>query len=125
MAALAVLVLVGATGASAEFVAAPVVPHITLEASIPADEASVDGDVTEVRLFFSDAPLMRGASIRIVSSARKLMRSSPPAPDAQDPKQLSVQVEPALPAGSYVVQWRCIADDGHVMRGDFRFEVTG
>jgi methionine-rich copper-binding protein CopC len=53
------------------------------------------------------------------------MRSSPPAPDAVDPKQLSVQVAPALPRGSYVVQWRCIADDGHVMRGDFRFEVTG
>lgn len=105
---------------------APVpVPHITLEASVPEDRQSVAGEVTEVRLFFSDAPLMRGASIRIVNSSRSLMRSTPPKADEADPKQLAVQVSPGLPPGRYVVQWRCIADDGHVMRGDFSFEVTG
>jgi methionine-rich copper-binding protein CopC len=102
-----------------------VTPHITLEASFPEDDQTVDGGVTEVRLFFSDAPLMRGASIRVVNSSRRLVRSSPPEADANDPKQLSVQLDPALPAGRYVVQWRCIADDGHVMRGDFTFEVAG
>ena len=100
-----------------------VIPHITLEASLPEDDQTVDGEVTEVRLFFSDAPLMRGASIRVVNSSRRLVRSSPPEADADDPKQLAVQIEPALPPGRYVVQWRCIADDGHVMRGDFTFEV--
>jgi methionine-rich copper-binding protein CopC len=127
MGVLGTLILLGATSAPAPPTpdASVSIPHITLEASIPEDETSVAGEVTEVRLFFSDAPLMRGASIRVVSSARKLMRSSPPAPDPEDPKQLSVQVAPSLPPGSYVVQWRCIADDGHVMRGDFRFEVTG
>ena len=104
---------------------ATVAPHITLDASLPEDDQTVEGDVTEVRLFFSDAPLMRGASIRVVNSSRRLVRSSPPEADANDPKQLSVQIDPALPAGRYVVQWRCIADDGHVMRGDFPFEVTG
>jgi len=103
----------------------PLAPHITLEASIPEDETTVDGDVTEVRLFFSDAPLMRGASIRIVNASRSLMRSGPPAADPDDPKQLSVDLAPALPSGRYVVQWRCIADDGHVMRGAFSFEVAG
>lgn len=101
-----------------------VVRHITLEASLPEDDQTVNGDVTEVRLFFSDAPLMRGASIRVVNSSRRLVRSSPPEADADDPKQLAVQLAPALPPGRYVVQWRCIADDGHVMRGDFTFEVV-
>jgi methionine-rich copper-binding protein CopC len=59
-----------------------------------------------------------------VTSSRSLMRSTPPAADPDDPKQLFVQVDPPLPPGAYVVQWRCIADDGHVMRGDFRFEVV-
>lgn len=102
-----------------------VTPHITLEASLPEDDQTVAGEVTEVRLFFSDAPLMRGASIRVVNSSRRLVRSSPPEADADDPKQLSVQIAPALAPGRYVVQWRCIADDGHVMRGDFTFEVAG
>jgi methionine-rich copper-binding protein CopC len=101
-----------------------VAPHITLDASTPEDEQTVRGEVTEVRLFFSDAPLMRGASIRIVNASRQLQRSTPPVADEQDPKQLSVQLPTPLPAGKYVVQWRCIADDGHVMRGDFTFEVA-
>lgn len=98
--------------------------HITLERSVPGEAASVSGPVSEVRLFFSGAPLMRGASIRVVNSARSLQRSTPPAADATDPKQLYVQMTPPLGEGTYVVQWRCIADDGHVMRGDFTFTVT-
>lgn len=99
------------------------VPHITLEKSEPGDGSKV-GSVSEIRLFFTGAPLMRGASVRVVTSARQLMRSSPPAPDPEDPKQVFVTIDPPLPPGTYVVQWRCIADDGHVMRGDLTFEVT-
>jgi methionine-rich copper-binding protein CopC len=101
-----------------------VMPHIVLEGSQPEDEAVVADPVNEIRLFFSDAPLMRGASVRVVTSARQLMRTSPPAPDPEDPKQLFVEIDPPLPPGSYRVQWRCIADDGHVMRGDFAFEIS-
>lgn len=102
-----------------------VVRHITLDASAPEDDSAVEGEVNEVRLFFSEPPLMRGASIRIVDSSRKLVRSTPPEADAEDPSQLSVQISDGLPAGRYVVQWRCIADDGHVMRGSFTFDVVG
>jgi methionine-rich copper-binding protein CopC len=97
--------------------------HITLERSEPADGSTV-APVSEIRLYFTGAPLMRGASVRVVTSARQLMRSSPPAADLQDPKQVFVRMDPPLPPGTYVVQWRCIADDGHVMRGDFTFEVA-
>ncbi len=99
------------------------VRHITLEASAPKDGQTVSADVAEIRLFFSGAPLLRGASVRVVTSSRSLVRSSPPAADPDDPKQLFVRLEQALAPGSYVIQWRCIADDGHVMRGDFRFRV--
>jgi len=118
MATLAVVAaLLTGTGAK------PALPHITMEKSEPADGASVTS-VSEIRLFFTGAPLMRGASVRVVTSGRQLMRSTPPAPDAADPKQIFVRLDPPLPPGAYVVQWRCIADDGHVMRGDFTFEVT-
>jgi methionine-rich copper-binding protein CopC len=99
--------------------------HITLERSIPAGDSTVVGPVEEVRLFFSGAPIMRGASVRVVDSGRKLVRTTPPAAEAADPTQLFVGIDPGLTAGTYVVQWRCIADDGHVMRGSFTFEVTG
>lgn len=117
LAALAGIVPAGLSARAADF-------HIVLDASHPADGETVVGEVKEIRLFFSDAPLMRGASVRIVTSSRSLMRSTPPAPDGSDPKQVFVSVDPPLPPGAYVVQWRCIADDGHVMRGDFKFEVA-
>lgn len=100
------------------------VRHIVLDASLPADGDEAARNVKEIRLFFSGEPLLRGASVRIVTSSRSLVRSSPPAIDAKDPKQLYVEIPTALAPGAYVVQWRCIADDGHVMRGDFRFEVA-
>jgi len=111
----------GAHATAAPPSSAPV--HITMERSEPADGSKVPA-VTEIRLFFTGAPLMRGASVRVVTSGRQLMRSTPPAPDAEDPKQVFVNMEPPLAPGHYVVQWRCIADDGHVMRGDFTFEVA-
>ena len=114
--------LPGPTADSATPVAA--MPHIVLDSSVPEDKSAGPGPVSEIRLFFSGAPLMRGASVRVVTSARQLMRTSPPAPDPVDGKQVFVQIDPPLPSGSYVVQWRCIADDGHVMRGDFTFEIT-
>ena len=101
-----------------------VLPHIVLDSSVPED-GSVNGEpVREIRLFFSGAPLMRGASVRVITSARQLVRTGPPAADPDDPKQVFVQIDPALAPGAYRVQWRCIADDGHVMRGDFAFEIS-
>jgi methionine-rich copper-binding protein CopC len=116
------LTLLSVFGVS-ELDARDTVRHITLDASAPEDGQKLAAEVKEIRLFFSGAPILRGASVRIVTASRSLVRSSPPAADPADPKQLFVQIESGLAPGAYVVQWRCIADDGHVMRGDFRFEV--
>ena len=62
--------------------------HIVLDASAPEDKSSGPRPVDEIRLFFSGEPLMRGASVRVVTSARQLMRTGPPAADPVDPKQL-------------------------------------
>ncbi len=117
--AMSVLVLFSTRALHAE----GAVRHITLDASSPMDGETVSADLKEIRLFFSGAPLLRGASIRIVTASRSLVRSTPPAADPNDPKQIFTEIEQALAPGSYVIQWRCIADDGHVMRGDFRFRV--
>ena len=121
---LGLVLLVAATARSASVIP-HVAPHITLDASMPADKAILEGEVSEVRLFFSEAPLMRGASIRIVNSSRQLIRSSPPEADSEDPRQLAVQIADGLSEGKYVIHWRCIAADGHVMRGSFTFNVVG
>lgn len=102
-----------------------VVRHLTLDQTVPPTDSTVAGSVTEVRLTFSEAPLLRGTSVRVVDSGRSLMPASPPITFEPDPRTVYVTVDPALGAGAYTVQWRVIAQDGHVMRGNFGFEVKG
>jgi methionine-rich copper-binding protein CopC len=97
--------------------------HLTLDQTVPAADTTVTASVTEVRLTFSEAPLLRGTSVRVVDSGRSLMASSPPSTDESDPRGVMITLDPALPSGAYTVQWRVIAQDGHVMRGNFGFEV--
>ena len=32
---------------------------------------------------------------------------------------------PSLDAGDYIIKWRALGEDGHVIKGDFRFKVLG
>lgn len=97
--------------------------HLTLDKTVPAADTTVIGAVTEVRLTFSEPPLLRGTSVRVMDSGRSLMASSPPATRDPDLREVVITLDPALPSGAYTVQWRVIAQDGHVMRGNFGFEV--
>jgi len=97
--------------------------HLTLDHALPGPDSVVTSDVSEVRLFFSEPPQMRATSIRVVDASRTLMTSSPPSAYEGDERQVYVSMQAPLPSGSYVVQWRVMAQDGHVQRGDFSFRV--
>jgi methionine-rich copper-binding protein CopC len=112
-----------ALGSIAPAAAGTIVRHLTLDASVPAADTAVTAPVAEVRLTFSEAPLLRGTSVRVVDSGRSLMPASPPRSHESDPRQVYVTLDPPLTSGAYTVQWRVIAQDGHVMRGNFGFEV--
>jgi len=32
---------------------------------------------------------------------------------------------PPLPTGDFTASWRALSEDGHVIKGDFSFSVTG
>ena len=32
---------------------------------------------------------------------------------------------PSLAAGDYIIKWRALGEDGHVIKGEFRFQVLG
>jgi len=101
-----------------------VVRHLTLDHAVPGPDSSMTGPVTEVRLFFSEPPQMRATTVRVVDASRSLMTSTPPSAYEGDQRQVYVTLETPLPAGSYVVQWRVMAQDGHVQRGDYNFRVA-
>jgi len=102
---------------------ATAVRHLTLDHALPGPDSVVSAGVSEVRLFFSEPPQMRATSIRVVDAGRSLMTSTPPSAYEGDERQVYISMEAPLPPGSYVVQWRVMAQDGHVQRGDFSFRV--
>jgi len=124
--AVTVLALVTAAGAllpsgSAEALA---LRHLTLDHALPGPDSVMSAQVTEVRLFFSEPPQMRATSVRITDGGRGLIATSPPSAYEGDQRQVYVRLDTPLPPGGYVVQWRVMAQDGHIQRGDYTFRVS-
>lgn len=98
--------------------------HFGLVKSVPADKATVS-HASEVRLWFSEAPSEGTVSIRVIDAAGNAVPTTDPAQDPQDEKAFGVAVPAGLTAGDYSVAWRGMGDDGHVVRGEFAFSVSG
>lgn len=107
----------GATPASA-------LRHLTLDHALPGPDSVMATPVTEVRLHFSEPPQMRATSVRVVDASRSLVTTSPPSAFEGDERQVFVTIESPLAPGAYTVQWRVMALDGHVQRGDYSFRVA-
>jgi methionine-rich copper-binding protein CopC len=118
---LVVLVLLG--GAWLTPAAEGSAPHLRLLSTSPAADTVVGTAPAEIRLVFSEAPQMRGTTVRLVNAAEELVATTGPAADPEDARQVVIRPEATLAAGSYTVMWRVIAQDGHTQRGDFEFRV--
>ncbi|TVP45414.1 MAG: copper resistance protein CopC [Gemmatimonadales bacterium] len=98
-------------------------PHLRLLSSSPQADTVVGTAPAEIRLVFSEPPQMRGTTVRLVNASEELVATSSAAADPEDARQVFIRPESTLPAGSYTVMWRVIAQDGHTQRGDFDFSV--
>jgi len=100
-------------------------PHLRLVRTTPAADTTVAESPAEIRLFFSEAPQMRGTSVRLADASENLVASSDAAADAEDARQVWIAPDAPLAPGRYTVHWRVIAEDGHTQRGSFSFRVSG
>jgi methionine-rich copper-binding protein CopC len=114
--------LLTALGATASD-AADAALHFALNRSAPAADATVPPP-SEVRLWFSQVAQPGSVGIRLVSPAGGAVETGEPTPNEDDGRVYHVTVASPLAAGTYTVSWRGIGDDGHVVRGDFRFTVS-
>jgi methionine-rich copper-binding protein CopC len=101
----------------------PAAPHLRLVATQPAADTVLASAPEEIRLFFSEAPQMRGTTVRLVNAAEELVATTAAAADPEDGRQVLIRPTAGLAAGIYTVQWRVIAQDGHTQRGDFGFRI--
>lgn len=97
--------------------------HFALSRSVPAADATVPSP-SEVRLWFTQVAQPGSVAIRLINAGGDAVQAGDPAPDEDDGRVYHVDVTGKLPAGAYTVSWRGIGDDGHVVRGDFRFSVS-
>lgn len=96
----------------------PVYSHTQLSASIPADEVTLDKAPDEISLTFSAAVRLTAVAIKIDSESHSL------GVDSKDPATDFLVALPELVPGEYVVQWRALSDDTHVVSGEIRFTVA-
>jgi copper resistance protein C len=94
--------------------------HSSNEGTRPSDGAVLTQSPESVGMTF-DMP-MRVTLISLTDqdgTDHMLMRQ-----DNMQPVKVFDATPPKLPIGSYKVEWRGLAEDGHPMQGAFSFEVT-
>ena len=92
--------------------------HAHLQQSVPADGSSITSAPAGLMLSFSES--VRLASLWIVRNEGSRQKLPPP---GQQQLKIAVVLPPLAP-GRYVVGWRAIGADGHVVPGQIRFTLT-
>jgi methionine-rich copper-binding protein CopC len=94
--------------------------HTHLVKSVPADGSTVVAAATPAKfiLTFAGPAKLTVLSLQKDSEPAKKISPLPTAPAAE----ISIPA-PQLSAGKYVLTWRAVGDDGHVMPGKVTFTV--
>ena len=94
--------------------------HLKFVRSAPAADATIEASPTELRLWFSEEPLlpMSGVTLSGPKGAVKLR-----APKAGGDQSLVVPLDAPLEPGAYKISWKAAGDDGHVLQGIVGFTI--
>lgn len=94
--------------------------HTHLEKAMPADNAVLKTAPAEIMLHFSAATRLTALSIQKEGEQeRQIVKILPTAAT----KTITIPIAPLAP-GKYVVDWRVVGDDNHVMSGKLHFTVS-
>ncbi|MHB1263525.1 MAG: copper resistance CopC/CopD family protein [Gemmatimonadaceae bacterium] len=100
--------------------------HGRLKGSVPAAGAHVPAAPRMLRLEFTEAPELPFARVELRGPTGTAVPLGALRVDPASPAVLMAPLVPeALPAGVYTVQWQIAGADGHPVRGEFVFTVTG
>jgi methionine-rich copper-binding protein CopC len=93
--------------------------HTRLSSSFPADQATVAAAPEQVQLAFSEEVTLTALSLHDLAGAAYELGAMPTAAG----REFAIPV-PKLAAGSYLVAWRAVGADTHVVSGEIHFSVT-
>lgn len=101
------------------FAGASALAHTELKASVPANAATVDQAPENVELTFSAPVRLTALSIQKDGEQKQSIGPLPAANNAT----FTVALPDTIGDGHYVVSWRALSEDTHVMSGEFMFAV--
>ena len=93
--------------------------HAHLQKAIPADGSMVSKSPANVVLSFSEPARLTACWIQKGDGPKQKLRSLPTTPA----QQISVPL-PQLGPGAYVLSWRVVGADTHIVPGQIRFTVS-
>ena len=96
--------------------------HTRLASSSPEAGEALTEAPAEVELRFEKPVRVPFCSIEVDDPDGHDARSTP-AVRSDEPTVLSVPLKPDRPDGVFEVRWRVVSLDGHVLEGEFQFEV--
>jgi copper transport protein len=95
--------------------------HAHLQKAVPANGAVVNASPTSVVLTFSEPAKLTACWLQKGDGPKQKVSGL----DLAAAKEISVPVPQPLSPGSYVLSWRVVGDDGHVVPGQIQFTVAG
>lgn len=97
--------------------------HLRLVKSEPADSTSLTTAPADIKLWFSEDPQL--AVTRVYLTQAKDTIALAALTRAKEPKSpIVARVVGKIVPGAYVVDWRTMGTDGHVLKGTFKFKVA-
>ncbi len=94
--------------------------HVHLKQSVPAQGAVVAAAPTQIVLTFNEPALVTALWLQQDDNPRQKLGPLP----TEAAATVTVPT-PGLKAGSYVVSWRAVSPDRHVMSGELHFKISG
>jgi methionine-rich copper-binding protein CopC len=98
--------------------------HAYLVRSVPTRRAAVLRAPARVQLWFNERLEPAFARLAVWDATGKQVDAKDARVSVEDPRELSVGL-PGLAAGRYVVRFRVLSVDGHVVESEFPFTVRG
>jgi len=96
--------------------------HAYLVKAIPAQRAVLFRAPVKIQLWFNERLEPRYSSIGVSDADGNPVEVGKAEVGAEDSKQLSIAIKP-LPAGRYLIKYRVLSVDGHVVEDQFPFTV--
>ena len=96
--------------------------HAALVKSAPAQRAVLYRAPAKIQLWFNERLEPRYSTFSLLDAAGKTVKIGDVAVAGDDPKSLAATIN-ALPPGRYVVKFRVLSTDGHVVQNQFNFTI--